>query len=62
MDPNTCLATIRSLAARIISYDISVPFDTDEYEEKTMELAEHMQALDAWITNGGFLPQDWNKI
>lgn len=61
MDPNFCLACIRSLSARMISFDINIHGDAEEFEEKAIKLAEHIRDLDEWITNGGFLPKAWIK-
>lgn len=60
MDPNTCLATIRSLAARIIES----PIDEDAFgivHDDDHVLAEHIRALDEWLTNSGFLPEAWKR-
>jgi len=29
--------------------------------EPMLELIEHFEALDEWLSRGGFLPADWNK-
>jgi hypothetical protein len=47
MDPNTNLEQIRALVAERI--------------EAGDELVELVEALDNWITRGGFLPRDWKK-
>lgn len=54
MDPNETLKRLRKLAKRIGS--MAEPYDDD-----ALELAELVDALDQWITNGGFLPRDWKK-
>ena len=51
MDPNACLERIRTLA----KYALGGDGEEGEYQE----LAEHCQALDEWIRNGGFLPESW---
>jgi hypothetical protein len=62
MDPDTCLKDIRSLVARIMSYDLNiVDVGADEYEEKTTELAEKFVALDLWLSGKGFLPKAWDR-
>lgn len=48
VDPNETLRKIRRL------YDIVIP----EREEMD-ELCELVQALDDWLTEGGFLPEAW---
>jgi hypothetical protein len=49
MDPDTCLARIRALVARQLAAD------------EDTELAELCEALDEWISQGGFLPQAWRR-
>jgi hypothetical protein len=57
MDPDACLAYIRSVAARMIAdNDNQVELDTDD----AISLAEHIRALDEWLSNGDFLPHDWD--
>jgi hypothetical protein len=57
MDPNACLAEIRRLYAAIN--------EADEHDSDTLadaaRLAELVEALDAWITKGGFLPRAWSR-
>jgi hypothetical protein len=31
-------------------------------EAHAEEIAEYFEALDSWISKGGFLPNDWNKV
>ena len=49
MDPDTCLSKIRQLAG-------VVQIDDDPY---LAELVEHIEALDEWLSTGGFLPKHW---
>lgn len=51
MDPTANLAMQRSLAKLIIADDANYAH--------AAELAEHVEALDEWISNGGFLPSQW---
>jgi hypothetical protein len=53
MDPDVCLARIRELTtcAALALGDARMEFLED--------LAEQAQALDEWLTKGGFLPQAW---
>lgn len=46
MDPDVCLAEIRAI--------LDKP-DADAYAD----LAERVEALDQWLTRGGFLPAAW---
>lgn len=55
MDVNETLATIRRLTAKF--HDTSWPWDDTE----TDLLVENVEALDAWISSGGFLPLQWRK-
>lgn len=48
MDPDATLARIREQAAADRMH--GPPYDS---------LAEHVQALDEWLSNGGFLPEAW---
>lgn len=52
MDPNAALATARS-ATNIVLTD-------DDAPAPAAALAEAFDALDAWLTSGGFLPTEWS--
>jgi hypothetical protein len=56
MDPNKALTTIREVIAGIL--DGSGACEVHELDE----MAESFQALDEWITKGGFLPEAWCVI
>lgn len=55
MDPNATLARIRERAQEILSIRAA----GDEALAAADELAEHVQAMDEWLSKGGFLPQAW---
>jgi hypothetical protein len=55
MDPNTVLDSLRTLAEYLRDEDAGVVLD---YAEET---ADAFQALDSWLSNGGFLPHDWER-
>jgi hypothetical protein len=59
MDPNETLNTIRKM---IYSWeDTGLSFMTAaDAGEFIDELVENVVALDDWLTNGGFRPDDWN--
>lgn len=67
MDPDANLREQRELARAIIERFDRVDEHTGRYSDLDMEgqisdaerLAELIQALDEWITKGGFLPKDW---
>lgn len=56
MDPNETLRRIRELYRSILESDIKASITVETEAE---ELAELVQALDGWITNGGFMPTKW---
>lgn len=55
MDPN---ATLRSIRNMIDDY-FSDP-DGTNHVVVLFDLADHVEALDEWITAGGFLPDAWD--
>lgn len=59
MDPNATLTAIRT-AITDLDHTSAVPSATaEQFEEAARRLAEHVEALDAWIARGGFLPDAW---
>lgn len=54
MDPNTALATIRTLC--------TPNGQTGDVEYDLHLLIEAFDALDDWLSKGGFLPADWAKM
>lgn len=55
MDPNACLEEIRELVSDIFADDKS---NIDSLRRGD-RLAELVEALDGWLSKGGFLPADW---
>lgn len=55
MDPNATLARIRELTASLLDSDA----DPGTAASIGDQLAEHVQALDEWLSKGGFLPRAW---
>lgn len=53
MDPNATLAEIRDLYKRVLD---------GEDETYATDLAEAIESLDRWITDGGFLPKNWDEV
>jgi hypothetical protein len=49
MDPNARLTDIRRL----------VTFDGHLMTDEMRELTEKFQAMDEWLSKGGFPPEDW---
>lgn len=56
MDPNTALDEIRDLYEQIIDDRANANDVADDDVDRLVDLID---ALDEWITNGGFLPDDW---
>ena len=69
MDPNANLREQREHVRDIYAINDSADSDTGEYTEDqelalvghASRLAELVEALDGWITGGGFLPSAWNR-
>jgi hypothetical protein len=53
MDPNANLAEQRRIRSRIIA--------GEELDGDAQRLADLVEALDNWISRGGFLPRDWQQ-
>ena len=55
MDPNANLAEMREITRDILA----------DYQEGTIDdaarLAELIEAMDEWLSEGGFLPGDWSR-
>lgn len=56
MDPNAALKMMRLRAEELLS---GTHTSNDEEIDAGLELAEYACALDEWLTNGGFMPEDW---
>lgn len=51
MDPNAALADMRQAIDNVLA--------TASGSQAAHELAEAADALDTWLTSGGFLPEAW---
>lgn len=58
MDPNETLKVIRKLMNEW--EDGISPSSREDIESFLDEVCEHVIALDEWLTNGGFRPDDWS--
>ncbi len=58
MDPNETFAEITTLVAHILA-----DFDSGDSTESldAISLASHVDALDVWLSRGGFLPRVWAR-
>jgi hypothetical protein len=54
MDPNETLRQLRKAFA-----DMDNATDRDDFEIATREAQDLFEALDNWLTRGGFVPRDW---
>lgn len=54
MDPDMTLARLRVAAAKINAMLL--------LGDESTELAEAFEALDAWLSKGGFLPRAWGGL
>ena len=61
MDPNANLKEQRGLVVTILK-TIDRLEEHDDLSEDAERLAELVQALDEWLSGGGFLPKDWNRL
>jgi hypothetical protein len=67
MDPNKVLEEARAAARYLLSTDFSVALgdghivydDLSEGVNAAQVLAERLEALDGWLSRGGFLPEAW---
>lgn len=54
MDPNATLEHIRYLVPTLLDEEDPDPQDV-------IELAEHVEALDNWMSKGGLVPDAWDS-
>jgi len=59
MDPDEALRRLREAAARVRE-EISKGFGGDPMDDVSTML-DHFEALDGWLSNGGFAPKAWRK-
>lgn len=64
MDPNEALKRARKATARIRELQDKDPEaltkeEAEEHEQEHENLVESFEALDGWLSNGGFLPTGW---
>jgi hypothetical protein len=55
MDPNEALKHLRELL------ETRIPASGMGKIQMILKIREMFNALDGWISSGGFLPDDWNK-
>lgn len=52
MDPTETLRQLRIAVSRV----------EDETDDRFCELAHLVEVLDAWLSSGGFLPDEWATV
>lgn len=53
MDPNVTLERIRNI--------LSTPYQDSDGDDLFSELCDLIEALDTWLSAGGFLPIAWER-
>ena len=59
MDPNACLNELRRLAADVPNMNSE---NAEELAQALETFQDHFEALDQWLTRGGFLPLAWCEM
>ena len=59
MDPNRTLEKLRELT-KCVNDEEQVEVEIESVETLT-DFAELFEALDEWLTGGGFLPKEWRE-
>lgn len=58
MDPN---ATLEKIRATYEPLRVMLEDTAGEDTEMVQELLDSIEALDEWLSKGGFLPKDWQR-
>lgn len=66
MDPDVALATLRergaSLRAWVEAADWEVsPAALSQHDDDLTAMLDAAEALDEWLTKGGYIPQEWTS-
>lgn len=61
MDPNEALKNLREAARDNLAHAEEFKDRPGELLVMIYEAAESFQALDEWLSKGGFLPADWQR-
>lgn len=61
MDPNETLRQIR-LTMKQMQVEDGAVGSHRLFHQHARDLVELVEALDGWIANGGFLPDDWGTV
>ncbi len=63
MDVNLALSRLRD-AVRTVNREqdgTDEPFTQEQAVNVLRNMSDHFEALDAWLTRGGFLPSAWER-
>jgi hypothetical protein len=60
MDPDEALREMRKLSETLIRCGDD-HIHLEAYAEDVVRLAELVQAIDGWLSKGGFLPRGWES-
>lgn len=61
MDPNETLKCAKAALREMREAD-KAGDDEDRYMLAAADVAEYFEALDEWLSKGGFLPADWDAM
>lgn len=61
MDPNITLHELRELTARALAARDLLGGEPGPVERMLHEVAEKFDALDGWMSKGGFAPDAWRE-
>jgi len=54
MDPNKALKTLKEIVNQVNNEE------DNDVNDQLEDFVRHFDALDGWISNGGFLPKEWS--
>jgi hypothetical protein len=60
MDPNVALEHLRRLMGEVEELLPGPEMQSTELEDKIGELLDQMEAIDTWLSMGGFKPSAWD--
>jgi len=59
VDPNITLDKLRELCREAIDSEASKSHPMQNNAADPVDIAELFEAIDQWLSNGGFLPSEW---
>ncbi len=60
MDPDANLKEMRELYQKMRKYE-NLLVARSVIQDDSMRLIELLEAMDEWLSKGGFLPEDWKE-